>query len=42
MLCCVDGLQRGKATLIVTINICLISKNAVNDVYYVHILKIFH
>lgn len=41
MLCCVNGLQREKATLMVRINICLIRNNAANDVYYVYMLKIF-
>lgn len=35
MLCCVNGLQREKATFIVRINICLIKNNVANDVYYV-------
>lgn len=41
MLCCVNGLQREKATFIVRINICLIKNNVANDVYYVYMLKIF-
>lgn len=41
MLCCVNGLQREKATLMVRINICLVRNNAANDVYYVYMLKIF-